>query len=226
MLNKFAITQEHFIIATRDFKPQTHVLEHGDLAAALACIEAYGEGKLFVFFNGGEHSGASQPHRHLQLLPVEMMRDGLPHGSKWDVLTDGISKAPLTTFAEAVNTAMAPEELHAAYLRLYRKACASVARYQGKELDERDIKQEGEARISYNLAMTSRSLVLCPRLNEGGKIYDGDKEVGFLSLNGTVLAGTALVKSEAEWQALKARPDSLASIVKGIGLPSQEGNKL
>lgn len=179
-----------------------------------------------MFFNGGEHSGASQPHRHLQLLPVERMKDGLAEGSKWDVLADSISKAPLTAFTEEVKAGMAPEELHAAYLRLYKKACAAVARYQGNQIDEKDVDAEGEARISYNLAMTSRSLVLCPRLSEGGKIYDGDKEAGFLSLNGTVLAGTALVKSEAEWQALKARPDLLASIVQGIGLPSQEGNKL
>lgn len=41
VLNKFAVVPEHFILATTEFKPQTHILESSDLEATLACIEAY-----------------------------------------------------------------------------------------------------------------------------------------------------------------------------------------
>ena len=96
VLNKFPIIPDHFILATKEFKEQTHLLEEGDLAAAYMCLAAYresGEG-LFGFFNSGEHSGASQPHRHIQFLPVESMRSGIDAGKTWDVLADSLLKTP------------------------------------------------------------------------------------------------------------------------------------
>jgi ATP adenylyltransferase len=92
VLNKFPIIAEHFILATKSNKKQTHVLEQDDLEAAYACLKAWQDGtskqkRLFAFFNSGEHSGASQPHRHLQFLPVENIRDG-EAASGWDLLID------------------------------------------------------------------------------------------------------------------------------------------
>ncbi|PFH63108.1 hypothetical protein XA68_17752 [Ophiocordyceps unilateralis] len=74
VLNKFAIVAEHFILATNEFQKQTELLALADLEATMACVRAYKQTKrgLFAFFNSGEHSGASQPHRHIQLLPVEL----------------------------------------------------------------------------------------------------------------------------------------------------------
>lgn len=233
MLNKFAVVPEHFILATTAFKPQTHVLEADDLAATLACIEAFerrGE-RLFAFFNGGEHSGASQPHRHLQLLPVDRMRDGLEaeaagEGEKWDVLADrlGRERAPFATFEEGIGMGMSGGELHDAYLRLYRKACRAVAVYQKKKSEgDEEAPATGEARISYNMAMTRSTLVVSPRLAEGADIAAPDGHVlGSLALNGTVLAGTALVKSELEWEALKRDQSGFVKVLRGIGVPADE----
>jgi ATP adenylyltransferase len=93
VLNKFPIIAEHFILATKSNKKQTHVLEQDDLEATYACLKAWHDEskqrRLFAFFNSGEHSGASQPHRHLQFLPVESMREG-DATSGWDLLIDVI----------------------------------------------------------------------------------------------------------------------------------------
>lgn len=96
VLNKFPIIEQHFILATKSFKEQTDPLEQDDLMATYSCIKAWNssasndlERRLYAFFNSGDHSGASQPHRHIQFLPVECMRDG--QGSyEWDVLMDSI----------------------------------------------------------------------------------------------------------------------------------------
>ncbi|KIE02731.1 5',5'''-P-1,P-4-tetraphosphate phosphorylase 2, partial [Metarhizium majus ARSEF 297] len=129
VLNKFAIVPEHFILATKEFKQQTDALEEADLEATLACIEAFepadGEG-LFAFFNSGEHSGASQPHRHIQLLPIARMRDGLVSGDEhghapWDVLADDggrLEQAPFAVFSEPIAPGMSGAEVHGAYVRL------------------------------------------------------------------------------------------------------------
>jgi ATP adenylyltransferase len=96
VLNKFPIIPDHFILATKDFKEQTHLLEEDDLGAAYQCLQAYRENgeELFGFFNSGEHSGASQPHRHIQFLPVESMQSGIEAGESWEVLADSLIKMP------------------------------------------------------------------------------------------------------------------------------------
>ncbi|KAL7943532.1 alpha-galactosidase [Trichoderma barbatum] len=245
VLNKFAVVPEHFILATKEYKLQTHVLEESDLEATLACIDAYeqagndetssvsqerksqGDG-LFAFFNGGQHSGASQPHRHIQLLPVSRMKDGLDTNSSWDVLAqqaEKIEKTPFVAFSEPISVDTSPASLHAAYLRLYKRACQAVAQHTGAtSLASDDIPTTGEAMISYNMAMTKDTLVICPRLSEGSEIRNSETSspIGSLALNGTVLAGTALVKSEAEWEALKKSPSGVLAVLKSIGVPREE----
>jgi ATP adenylyltransferase len=95
VLNKFAIVPEHFILATKEFKEQIHLLEENDLGAAYACLRAYADrGKeLFAFFNSGKHSGASQPHRHIQFLPVDSMMSGVKQG-EWRPLVDKLALSP------------------------------------------------------------------------------------------------------------------------------------
>lgn len=239
---------EHFLLITRVFEPQTHLLRAEDLAATYACLRAYhdheveGEREeLFAFFNSGEHSGASQPHRHLQLLPIARMRDGLEDAAQngtgsWDVLADRLVGAgenkmeggpsaaespqlPFSVFAERLRPDMSGSDLRAAYLRLYEGACAAAGAV-AEAGDGPGAGTVGEARISYNMAMTRDTMVLCPRTAEGDVVRDkAGKEVGRLALNGTVLAGTALVKSQAEWDALKGDGDQLWRILGRIGVP-------
>ncbi|KAL0932416.1 putative bis(5'-nucleosyl)-tetraphosphatase [Colletotrichum truncatum] len=230
VLNKFAVVPEHFILATKDFKAQTDLLEPEDLAATYACIEAYDQyaknhegeyNELYAFFNSGLHSGASQPHRHIQLLPVDRMKDGLPESSKWDVLAKQLGQpnttiVPFATFGERIHRDMTPQELHSIYLSLFRSAVDAVEDYAGKA----DEAGNGAARISYNLAMTSSSLVVMPRLAEGAVILENGVPAGKLSLNGTVLAGTALVKNEVEWNTLRSDGENqLLDILSKIGVP-------
>jgi ATP adenylyltransferase len=82
VLNKFPVIPDHFILATTKFKEQTDLLEEEDIAATYECIKGYREAgeELFGFFNSGEHSGASQRHRHIQFLPVQSMRSGMEEG--------------------------------------------------------------------------------------------------------------------------------------------------
>jgi len=101
VLNKFPVIPDHFILATKQYKLQTNLLEEDDIGAAYQCVEAFrnnGE-ELFGFFNSGDHSGASQPHRHIQFLPVESMRTGMDERESWDVLVNTLaSKSPSTLF--------------------------------------------------------------------------------------------------------------------------------
>jgi sulfate adenylyltransferase (ADP) / ATP adenylyltransferase len=226
---------EHFILATKQYKEQTHLLEEADLAATYACIEAYYDshdsaGELFAFFNSGPHSGASQPHRHIQLLPVEQMKAGLTDPKEWDVLADKLSSAtdvPFATFSRPI-AGITPTELHRAYLALFGEALEATKAFAAQHPERDDIFTalgDDAAPISYNMAMTRSTLVICPRIAEGAVIStQGAQTAGKLSLNGTVLAGTALVKAESEWDALRldeaGGATSLATVLSKIGIPN------
>lgn len=66
LLNKFNVVERHLVIVTRSFKPQEAVLTREDCAALLICLaEIDGLG----FYNTGPAAGASQRHKHLQMIP-------------------------------------------------------------------------------------------------------------------------------------------------------------
>jgi hypothetical protein len=65
LLNKFNLAANHLVIATRRFVPQEILLDGEDFAALCACLaQLDGLG----FYNAGAAAGASQPHKHLQMI--------------------------------------------------------------------------------------------------------------------------------------------------------------
>ncbi|MEY2643478.1 MAG: hypothetical protein RLZZ611_127 [Cyanobacteriota bacterium] len=66
LLNKFPVQRGHLLLITQRWQPQAGWLESSDWQA-LAAVEAQTSG--LWFFNSCAAAGASQPHRHLQLLP-------------------------------------------------------------------------------------------------------------------------------------------------------------
>lgn len=93
VLNKYPIIQNHFILATKQNKPQTYLLEKEDIHTTFQCLREWTSqhnptAKLFGFFNSGEHSGASQPHRHVQFLSEEDMTVNESNGLSWSLLVE------------------------------------------------------------------------------------------------------------------------------------------
>ena len=257
MLNKYPVIPEHFILATRAFKEQTHLLEEDDLAAVLACLQAWrlGDGphskrKLFAFFNSGEHSGASQSHRHVQFLPVEDMARGLAD-DEWDPLIDKLSnqsgkclsllqsivcaspmkandsednKLPFLNFHRPLAPNIEPSTLHKLYISLYERAVAAVHRYEDRG-DANGVVhgiREGAAAISYNLALTTSAMMLCPRRQEVAPLKGSNQQgepLGVVNVNGTILAGTLMVKSPEQWDTLRSNASMLDGILADVGYP-------
>ena len=76
VLNKYPVVAHHLLIVTRQFVPQEELLDAADFAALAWCLaEIDGLG----FYNGGRDAGASQTHKHLQLVPLPL------GGRPWDV---------------------------------------------------------------------------------------------------------------------------------------------
>ncbi|KAF1934035.1 5',5'''-P-1,P-4-tetraphosphate phosphorylase 2 [Didymella exigua CBS 183.55] len=244
VLNKFPIIANHFILATKTNKQQTHILEQDDLQATYACLKAWGEDatqgskqkRLFAFFNSGEHSGASQPHRHLQFLPVENMRDH-EGANGWGLLIDLILKSgkvagsmpywqdpniPFAHFGRRFDAEPTGEQLVSIYNELYGLAKDAVDDFIAKDPGRFALHptEGGDSPISYNLAMTTEGMVILPRRSEGTMLKRPDgNEIGFVALNGTTLGGTMLVKNQEERDVLRSQQGKLDSILNTIGIP-------
>lgn len=140
VLNKFNVVPHHLLIVTRDFEDQDELLSRADFEALWACMRAYdGLG----FYNGGGVAGASQRHKHLQIVPVPLGdgRDRTP--------VDAAVRAGRLPFAHAI--APYEDEPAAAHTR-YLELLARVGR-----------RERGAA---YNFLATRDFLLVVPRTRE------------------------------------------------------------
>ena len=48
---------------------------------------------------------------------------------------------------------------------------------------------------------------------------DDGSDIGFVALNGTMLAGTLMVKYQEEWDVLRIEPEKLDTLLEAIGIP-------
>jgi ATP adenylyltransferase len=70
MLNKYHVIENHLLVVTREFVDQEVLLDLADFEALVACLPP-GQ-RSIAFYNGGRDSGASQPHKHLQVVTLPL----------------------------------------------------------------------------------------------------------------------------------------------------------
>lgn len=243
VLNKYPVIPQHFILATKEYKEQTDKLEGQDLAVTYGCLQNWGQGRLFAFFNSGEHSGASQGHRHIQFLPVEEMQ--ATQEGQWAPLIDAmhqngiqaldgtstIASVPFAHFSFPIPAGPTPSTLLRLYESLYE--VASVVLESSHDPKVSPVYPLGSGprtkTISYNLAMTTSTMIICPRRSEGcvlipehvDQSLGNGSGIGPVALNGTMLAGTLMVKTETEWDALRGDNGAtyLKRILEDVGVP-------
>jgi ATP adenylyltransferase len=185
VLNKFNVLEDHLLIVTRDFEPQEDLLNTRDLAALCRCMsEIDGLG----FYNGGVIAGASQPHKHLQLVPLPLRPGELP--TPLDAVIDDssplgvVNRVGVFDFAHALiplDGSPITVDRAAELAHLYRTACESVGVH--------DVSRP------YNLLLTRRWLLVVPRSRE---FWAG------VSINALGFAGSLLVRSACELDELRA----------------------
>lgn len=70
LLNKFPVVTDHLLLVTRAFEDQMEPLTEADFEALYACIDPK---DALAFYNAGEIAGASQRHKHLQIVPSSVV---------------------------------------------------------------------------------------------------------------------------------------------------------
>ena len=193
LLNKFNLLPHHLLIVTRQFRPQDALLDQHDIAALGACLA---EIDALIFYNGGAVAGASQPHKHLQMipLPLDVKCRATPID---DVLDDvrgrsGVFTVPALSFRHAFSW-LAPDLFQgalevAAFAKLYEAMLAQI----GVNATEHDGERLQSA--PWNLLVTRRWMLAAPRVK-------GDfKRV---PINALGFAGSLFVRDDAQLAAIK-----------------------
>ncbi len=217
VLNKFNVMDHHLLIVTRDYEDQEQLLTREDfeaLAFGLAAIDG------LAFYNGGPGAGASQPHKHLQIVPLESLAASDPGSARGDHRDP--AGLPLEACFRALPPRLEPfrfagfpfrhglvrfledgpertaEELETTFQRLIA--------YCGLPVVERD---EGYWQgVPYNLVLTRHWMLLVPRQQE---------RVAGVSLNSLAYVGSLFVKDHARLATVQAQGP--LQLLRGAAFP-------
>jgi ATP adenylyltransferase len=183
LLNKFNVVDHHLLVVTRMFEDQETALNQQDFEALWYCLLEYdGLG----FYNAGQTAGASQRHKHLQVVPLPMASQGSRIPIEPRLLEDarrGVHSLPYQYRFMRLPALRSPREAAAATLNRYRAM-----------LREFGLLRESDATGPYNLLITREWLLLVPRVQES---------VEGIPINALGFAGALLVKNDRQWALLK-----------------------
>lgn len=213
ILNKFNVVDHHLLIITRAFESQESWLTLADFEAMWTCLA---EIDGLAFYNGGKIAGASQPHKHLQLVPLPFVPDGefLPIAPLFATASwqNNIGYLPGLPFVHAIlrfdrSVSQSPQSIAQVTLAGYQTLLASV----GLSVDA-DRVGSGEQSGAYNLLATRQWLMIVPRSQEAYRS---------ISVNSLGFAGSLFVRNQEELQWLKQQTPLL--ILQQVGFARVEG---
>ena len=160
LLNKYNVIDHHALIITRAFEPQESPLTLRDFDALCYCLAGF---DALAFYNSGPVAGASQPHKHLQIVPLPLAADGPAIPIETLLPPTRISRAGLIerlpfrhVFADvdparAIDRSVGPSHLHAIYTGL---------------LKQLGFDPTASSLPAYNLLATRRFILIVPRSRE------------------------------------------------------------
>lgn len=193
LLNKYNVVDHHILIVTRAFEPQEDWLNLQDFLAMSACLAEF-DG--LAFYNGGKDAGASQPHKHLQLVPyLSPQEPAIPIESLLSSLSEStqaqesIVTIPELPFVHAFTFLRPdqwqfPSQAATVILKRYQTMLRTVG------LPIEGAQQSG----SYNLLVTRRWMLLIPRSQES---------FASIQVNSLGFSGALLVRTKEQMQQLK-----------------------
>ena len=193
ILNKFNVVDHHLLIITRSFERQISLLTLSDFKAMWICLNEF-DG--LAFYNSGPASGSSQPHKHLQLIPLPMVSgetripaEALITGGLED---DAVANSSGLPFAHSVTRIPSSSSRS-----MYSAASYTLKRYLSM-LRITGLHKEGTCNTQvnnpYNLLITREWMLLVPRREE---CFES------ISINALGFAGALLVRSDRQMQILR-----------------------
>jgi len=208
LLNKFNVVDYHLLIITRAFEEQESLLTQLDFEAMWACLA---EIDGLVFYNAGKAAGASQRHKHLQLIPLPLDQEGLripiePVVTKaqFSGFVGIIPQFPFKHGLVRFDASWVKSHLEAAVATLDSYHILLESLDLLKDIEVSDIKQSHP----YNLLVTREWMLIIPRSQE---CFES------ISVNSLGFSGALLVRNHQQMELLKAYCP--ITVLQGVAIP-------
>lgn len=199
LLNKYNVVDHHLLIITREFEDQETPLTPADFEALWLCLADLALTKIdsLAFYNSGKVAGASQRHKHLQLVPLPLIPDGDKIPIEVALATvewsNGIGKSPVLPFEHAVMRLQQADlfkqttsQRAQVTLEAYYQLLSALGLWDAAT---------GHLTGAYNLLVTRQWLMIVPRSQE---------QFAEIPVNSLGFAGTLFVRSAAQLEQLRA----------------------
>ena len=204
LLNKFNVVENHVLMVTRQFESQQSLLTVADFEALWFGLRSM-DG--LVFFNSSSEAGASQKHKHLQMIPCPLYPDRISTESQETLPSipmagcfqkpsddDVICRATTLPFSHVYARVLPPQgrsdrECAERMRELYLAMLQTLGLWQ-------PVVSPGEAQAPkpYNLLVSRDWLWVVPRRESH---HQG------IAVNALGYAGTLLLKNSAQLELLK-----------------------
>ena len=180
VLNKFSVLREHLLLVTRQFMDQRTLLAERDFAALSECMR---QAKVLAFYNGGPEAGASQAHKHVQVVTLPLSpRRSVPMSALLEREPAMLPFRHAFTRLARGDTAQ-PDALLAAYRSLLERAGIEPVRRDGIEWQSQP----------YRLVVTHEWMLVVPRSRDR---FHG------ISINTLAFAGSFFVRDATQLDAI------------------------
>jgi len=179
LLNKYHVIENHLLVVTRRFVDQEALLDLSDFEALVACLP--GDGCAVAFYNGGTVAGASQPHKHLQVVTLPLSpRAPIPMAARMS------GEAPDLPFPNAFARIASREPLR--LLDCYRNLLDRAGIHA--------IARDGVERQSaaYNMLLAEDWMLVVPRAHE---------RFAGIAVNSIGFLGALFTRDEREFAAVR-----------------------
>lgn len=201
ILNKFNVVNYHLLIITREFQSQDSILTIEDFSALWTVLKQING---LGFYNGGKLAGASQSHKHLQLVPYPLV-DKIETIPLNNLILSNKNKEKIFTLKSLpyLQTIVFFEEITEKSVEELGKI---TLEYYYQLLDKLNIYIENNnPSKNYNLLITKYWMMIIPRSQE---------KFESISINSLGFAGALLVKNNTELELLlKHKPLEILSKV-------------
>jgi sulfate adenylyltransferase (ADP) / ATP adenylyltransferase len=184
VLNKYNVVEHHLLIITRRFEDQDTLLTLSDFEALWLCMAEFNS---LGFYNGGREAGASQQHKHLQLVALPLAPEG--PAIPLDPLLAAAPQAGICTvpglpfrhaFVRLDPDVFAPRETARATFGLYGEMLSFVG------IEPPDEKNPTRQSMPYCFLVTREWMLLVPRSRE---FFEN------ISFNSLAFAGSLFVRN-------------------------------
>ncbi len=233
VLNKFNIVPHHALVITREFIPQEEPLTAADFSATWQVMQAMPRGGL-AYFNRGPVSGASQPHKHIQIVPLPLNPSLISEINNntdnivqdppfWPAIAEAttgkptggagatsVSSFPFANFVARIdstsNTSDMGEILAETHATLVDLAFKAATSKNNTSYDGSEVATPS-SNFSYNTIATKEFIMVVPRSKEGS---------GPVSCNAMAFAGSFFVRGVDELEFIKEQGPF--KILKDVGI--------